>query len=98
MMARPPRPAHIPMLDVPFGQNVSPGPQPAPPPDAAALLSLVASALSACEAAGITVKLKHGAVITRVGYVLTLGDGEWAARTLNWTPFSDQAGSDEDED
>ena len=91
----PPKPAHIPLLDVPFGQNVSP--QPAPPPDAAALLSLVASALSACEAAGITVKLKHGAVITPLGYVLPLGDGKWAARTLTWTEFSVQAGS-EDED
>jgi len=61
------------------------------------LLSLVAESLTACEAAGITVKLKHGAVMTRVGYVLPLGGGEWAARTLNWTEFSAQAGS-EDED
>ena len=28
-VTRPPRPAHIPMLDAPFGQNVSPDPQPA---------------------------------------------------------------------
>ena len=73
-------------------------PEQAEAADAQRLLASVAAALEACEAAGITVKLKHGAVITRVGYVLTLGDGEWAARTLNWTPFSDQAGSDEDED
>jgi hypothetical protein len=66
--------------------------------DASRLLSLVASALTACEAAGIAVKLKHGAVMTRVGYVLPLGDGEWAARTLNWTPFGVQAGSDDDDD
>ena len=33
-------------------------------------------------------KLKHGAVMTRVGYVLPLGDGKWCARTLNWSPFS----------
>ena len=94
-MTRPPRPAHIPMLDVPFGSNVSPAP--APPPDAAAVLSLVASALTSCEEAGITVKLKHGAVITPLGYVLPLGDGRWGARTLTWTEFSVQAGS-EDED
>ena len=91
-MTRPPRPAHIPMLEAPFGQNVSP--KPAPPPDAALLLSLVASALTSCEEAGITVRLKHGAVITPLGYVLPLGDGRWGARTLTWTEFSVQAGSD----
>ena len=41
------------------------------------------------------VKLKHGAVMTREGYVLPIGDGRWAARTLAWTPFSDQAGDDD---
>lgn len=91
----PPKPQHIPMLDVPFGQNVSP--QPGHAPDAAALLSLVAAALTSCESAGITVKLKHGAVMTPLGYVLPLGDGRWGARTLRWTEFSAQAGS-EDED
>ena len=96
-MTRPPRPAHIPMLEAPFGQNVSPDPKPAPPPDAAALLSLVASALTSCEEAGITVKLKHGAVITPLGYVLPLGDGRWGARTLAWTEFSVQAGSEEED-
>jgi hypothetical protein len=65
--------------------------------DAHRLLSLVAESLTACEAAGIAVKLKHGAVITPLGYVLPLGGREWAARTLNWTEFSIQAGSaDED--
>lgn len=73
------------------GQDV-----PAPVPAAEELLASVAAALTACDAAGFTVKLKHGAVITRVGYVLPLGDGEWTARTLNWTPFSDPAGDDED--
>ena len=82
------------MLDVPFGQNVTP--LPAPPPDAAALLSLVASALTSCEAAGIKVRLKHDAVITDFGYVLPL-DGAWAARTREWAPFSAQAGSDEED-
>ena len=69
---------------------------PAPVPDAEELLTAVARALNACDAAGYEVKLKHGAVMTRVGYVLPLGDGKWCARTLNWSPFSGQAGDDED--
>ena len=88
-------PLPIPMCEVPFGANVSTEPQPVP--DAHALLSSVAAALTACEAAGIPVKLKHGAVMTDVGYVLPLGDGQWGARTLVWTEFS-PSGSDEDED
>lgn len=59
-----------------------------PQPDAAALLRSVADALNACESAGITVRLKHGAVMTRNGYVLPLGDGQWGARTLAYSPFS----------
>ena len=66
------------------------------PPDAETLLHAVAAALNACDAAGFDVKLKHGAVMTRVGYVLPLGDGKWCARTLNWSPFSAQASDDED--
>jgi hypothetical protein len=84
----------ITMCAVPRGHNISPEPQPAP--DAEVLLTAVAEALTACDAAGYTVKLKHGAVMTRVGYVLPLGDGEWCARTLNWSPFSAQADDDED--
>lgn len=68
-----------------------------PPPDAEELLVSVAAALTACDAAGYEVKLKHGAVMTRVGYVLPLGDGEWAARTLNWTEFSVQASGDDED-
>jgi hypothetical protein len=64
--------------------------------DASHLLSLVADALTQCGAAGLDVKLKHGAVMTREGYVLPLGDGKWGARTLAWTEFSDRAGDDED--
>lgn len=56
-------------------------------PDASALLAALAGALNACEAAGITVKLKHGAVITRNGYVLPVGDREWGARTRAYSPF-----------
>jgi hypothetical protein len=92
----PPSPAHIPLLEVPFGQNVSPAPQPSAP-GTAALLAAVAAALTACETAGITVKLKHGAVMTSLGYVLPLGDGTWGARTLTWTEFSVQAGSDDED-
>ena len=77
-------------------RKYDPASPPAPLPDAGELLASVAAALAACEAAGFTVKLKHGAVMTRVGYVLPLGDGQWAARTLNWTEFSAQASSDED--
>ena len=64
-------------------------------PDPAALLGAVASALNACEAVGISVKLKHGAVITRNGYVLPVGDGQWGARTLAYSPFSPD-GDDDD--
>lgn len=56
-------------------------------PDPAALLSAVAEALTACEQAGIRVKLKHGIVHTPVGYVLP-GQDEWVARTLRWSEFS----------
>ena len=82
------------MCAVPRGHNITP--EPAPVPDAEVLLTAVAEALTACDAAGYAVKLKHGAVMTRVGYVLPLGDGEWCARTLNWSPFSAQASGDED--
>lgn len=67
-----------------------------PRPDAARLLADVASALNACEAAAITVKLKHGAVITRNGYVLPVGDAQWGARTLAYSPFGAPEGDDGD--
>jgi hypothetical protein len=70
---------------------------PAPVPDAEVLLSAVAAALTACDAAGYSVELKAGAVMTRVGYVLPLGDGKWAARTLNWSPFSSPPPDDLDD-
>ncbi len=66
------------------------------PPGAETLLAAVAAALNACDAAGFEVKLKHGAVMTRVGYVLPLGGGKWCARTLNWSPFSAQALADDE--
>jgi hypothetical protein len=55
-------------------------------PDHGALLTAVADALTACEAAGLSVKLKHGVVVTSGGYVLP-AEGEWVARTLIWAPF-----------
>ncbi len=64
--------------------------------DVRALLDALAAALNACDRAGLRVKLKHGIVFTTAGYVLPTGD-EWAARTLAYTPFSEQALS-EDED
>ena len=65
------------------------------PHDPATLLASVAEALNACEAAGITVRLKHGAVITRNGYVLPVGDGQWGARTLAYSPFGPDDHPDE---
>ena len=88
-------PAPITMCEVPFGHNITP--EPGPGPDAEVLLTAVAAALNACDAAGYEVKLKHGAVMTRVGYVLPLGDGKWCARTLNWSPFSPPPGDDPDD-
>jgi hypothetical protein len=69
---------------------------PKPQPDAGRLLSLVADALTQCEAGGIAVRFKHGAIFTRVGYVLQIGEKTWAARTLDYTAFPVPAGDDED--
>jgi hypothetical protein len=65
-------------------------------PDAERLLGDVAEALTACEAAGVTVKLKHGIVTSREGYVLPVG-GQWVARTRAYTEFSPAAGDDDDD-
>jgi hypothetical protein len=68
--------------------------------DAQRLLSCLADALNACERAGITVKLAHGAVLTPVGYVLPVypDAGErFAVRTMALTEFPVTAdGSSED--
>lgn len=66
-------------------------------PDAPALLASVADAFNACEEAGITVKLKHGAVITGHGYVLPVGEAEWGARTRAYSPFVVPGGDEMDE-
>ena len=87
----------ITMCEVPFGMNVTPEPRPASEPDAERLLSLVADALTACEQAGITVKLKHGAVWTEHGYVFHVSDRTWEPRTLAYTEFSAQASGDDED-
>jgi hypothetical protein len=43
------------------------------------LLSQVAAALNACERAGMTLDLSHGAVTSRQGYVLPGPEG-WSVR------------------
>lgn len=52
--------------------------------DAGALLAAVADALNACERSGILASLTEGAVTTRCGYVLAVGDSRlgsrWAVR------------------
>jgi hypothetical protein len=65
-------------------------------PDAKTLLGAVADALNACQSAGIDVKLKHGAVMTRYGYVLPCANG-WGARTRAYTEFTSPAGDDDDD-
>lgn len=63
--------------------------------DTARMLQAVADALNECAAFGLRVKLKHGAVYTRGGYVLPLDDGSWVARTLLYTELTP---SDDDDD
>lgn len=64
--------------------------------DTARLLTAVADALNACEQAGLKVKLKHGIVTTRHGYVLPVRSA-WAARTLGYTAFSGDGKEDDDD-
>jgi hypothetical protein len=45
------------------------------------LLHDLASALNACEKAGLNVKLRHGIVFSDAGYVLPVKD-RWVSRTL----------------
>ncbi len=54
----------------------------------ASLLGSLAAVLTACEDSGMAVKFAHGAAMTRQGYVLPLGEGQWAARTLLYTEFT----------
>jgi hypothetical protein len=79
-----------------------------PPPDSALarapeLLAAVAGALNACDKAGITAKLAHGAVLTDAGYVLRISPRHepafagdlWQVRTLGLTEFP--RGRDDDD-
>ena len=55
----------------------------------AALLTSLAAALNACEAAGLRVKPWHGGALrTAAGYVLRLEDDRWMARTLSYDPLT----------
>ena len=66
--------------------------------DVQKLLAAVADALNACDRAGFTVKLAHGAALTRAGYVIPIftEPGErYAVRTMALTEFP-VAGEDED--
>jgi hypothetical protein len=64
----------------------------------AALLTRVAGALNACADAGMRVKLRHGIVVAREGYVFPLIGGVWMARTLACDPLVTHAGIDPDDD
>lgn len=70
------------------------------PQDAApaSLLSGVAAALNACADAGMRVRLRHGIVEAREGYVLPLVDDRWTARTRTYDPLLPPAGPDPDDD
>lgn len=65
--------------------------------DTAELLQNLADALNACASAGLKVRLKHGAVYTREGYVLPIEDERWVARTLLYTELT-PPDQDDDED
>jgi hypothetical protein len=69
------------------------------PPDgleAAGLLARVAEALTACDRAGLKVRLHHDAVETRIGYVLRIRK-QWVPRTKTYDPLvPPDDGSDED--
>jgi hypothetical protein len=51
--------------------------------DATSLLAAIAAALNACERSGLLVSLTEGAVTTRCGYVLAVGDPRLGSR---WAP------------
>jgi hypothetical protein len=59
---------------------------------AGALLGAAADALNACRAAGMNLRVKHGALQCEEGLVLDLPDGAWVARTRLYTPFTPAVG------
>lgn len=64
--------------------------------DAATLLQELADVLNECASAGLRVKLKHGVVYTREGYVLPIDDERWVARTLLYTELTPPDDDNED--
>jgi hypothetical protein len=56
------------------------------------LLAAAADALNACRAAGLNLRVKHGALQCEEGLVLDLPDGSWVARTRAYTPFAPAPG------
>lgn len=64
----------------------------------ASLLSKLADAMNAINDAGLALRLRHGIVMTRGGYVLPLKSNRWAARTLNYDTFRDIASPILDDD
>ena len=49
---------------------------------AGVLLARLAAALNGCADAGLLTDLRHGAVLTPLGYVLPGTDGRWVVRML----------------
>ena len=64
----------------------------------AALLTGVAAALNACTDAGMRVRLRHGVVEAREGYVLPLKDDRWTPRTRAYDPLIVPLAADDDDD
>lgn len=60
------------------------------------LLMQLADAMNACEKAGLKIRLRHGAVMTKGGYVLPT-EKEWVARSSVYMGF-DPPDDDDDMD
>jgi hypothetical protein len=58
------------------------------------LLGNLAQVLDACDRNGVQVKLHHGIVFSKYGYVLPLRNG-WSVRTLELHPLGDMNMNDE---
>lgn len=65
--------------------------------NAAWLLEEAAQVLSACAAAGLKLRLRHGILECEEGFILPLDDGSFTARTREWSPFSTTPGDDLDD-
>jgi hypothetical protein len=68
------------------------------PATAEARLTALAEAMNACQDAGLRVRLQHGIVKTREGYVVQLMiNDRWVARTMTYTEFSPALVGDDDD-